>query len=246
MQNGLGMNTTIESLELYHFPNYDDNSDLWCRSLSFLRTNKALKSLMINLEGNVTESRATACRTTIALMLQENASLESLSIQGWSNEIQAEEYVKLIIALLHNTTLKSIIFQREGSICFTDDEDKQVAVLLKKNYELESLPDVKQGGDVGAILQLNKAGRRYLVQDGSSISKGVKVLSAVSNEIDCVFLHLLENPRLCDRSALEETANASTDGIRGSTISPANHNGKREQDQDQAFEEGKESRRRLT
>jgi hypothetical protein len=39
----------------------------------------------------------------------------------------------------------------------------------------------------------NRAGRFGLIKDGSSISKGVDVLSAVSDEIDCVFLHLLEN-----------------------------------------------------
>jgi hypothetical protein len=43
----------------------------------------------------------------------------------------------------------------------------------------------------------------YLIEDGSSISKGVDVLSAVSNDIDSVFLHPLENPRLCDRNAVE-------------------------------------------
>jgi hypothetical protein len=30
-------------------------------------------------------------------------------------------------------------------------------------------------------------------------------LSAVSDEIDCVFIHLLENPSLCDRRATEAT-----------------------------------------
>jgi hypothetical protein len=51
----------------------------------------------------------------------------------------------------------------------------------KKNYAMESLPviDLENWlGDVGAILQLNEAGRRYLIEDGSSISKGVKVSSA--------------------------------------------------------------------
>jgi hypothetical protein len=37
---------------------------------------------------------------------------------------------------------------------------------------------------------------------GSSISKGDDVLSAVSDEIDYVFLHLLENSSLCDRRAV--------------------------------------------
>ncbi len=122
-----------------------------------------------------------------------------------------------------------------------------MAVLLQKNFALERLPDIKQGGDVDTILRLNEAGRRYLVQDGSSISKGVEVLSRVSDEINCVFWHLLENPRLCDRSAVEiaSESNDNNPGSRGST-SPANHNGKREQEQDQALEEGKESRRRRT
>jgi hypothetical protein len=111
---------------------------------------------------------------------------------------------------------------------------------------LEKLPDINQGRDVGAILRLNAAGRRYLVEDGSSISKGVEVLIRVSDEMNSVFLHLLENPRLCDRSAVEIASDSTdTQGSRGST-SPVNHNGKREQEQDQALKEGKESRRQRT
>jgi hypothetical protein len=69
------------------------------------------------------------------------------------------------------------------------------------------VPDIPcaDDGTVKAILRLNAAGRRYLIKDGSSISKGVDVLSAVSDEIDCVFLHLLENPSLCDRRAADTT-----------------------------------------
>jgi hypothetical protein len=120
-----------------------------------------------------------------------------------------------------------------------------MAKILKKNYGLELLPDFDQrnlAGNVGAILRLNAAGRRYLVQDGSSVSRGVEVLSAVSNDINCVFLHLLENPRLCDRSAVEMASDSTPTEERRGSANPANHNGKREQGQ--AIEEGKESRRR--
>jgi hypothetical protein len=84
-----------------------------------------------------------------------------------------------------------------------DDESKEMASLLKKNYALMILPDVCRVGDVATTLRLNAAGRRYLIEDGSSISKGVDVLSKVNNDIHCVFLHLLEHPRLCDRSTVE-------------------------------------------
>jgi hypothetical protein len=61
-------------------------------------------------------------------------------------------------------------------------------------------------------LRLNEAGRRYLIEDGSSISKGVDVLSRVNNDINCIFLHLLENPRLCDRSAVEIVNSGESNG----------------------------------
>jgi hypothetical protein len=149
--------------------------------------------------------------------------------------------------LQHNTTLKrlelSYDVSSDGRVPLTDDEDKHLAKILKKNYALESLSNISsRAGDVDAILQLNSAGRRYLIEDGSSVSKGVEVLSRVNNDINCVFFHLLENPRLCDRSAVE-VASDSTEERRG-LANPANHNGKREEGR--ALEDGKESRRRRT
>jgi hypothetical protein len=80
----------------------------------------------------------------------------------------------------------------------TDDESKQLASLLKKNYALDSLPDIDfdPDGELGVILRLNGAGRRYLIHDECSVSKGVEVLSAVSDDLNCLMFHLLENPGL--------------------------------------------------
>jgi hypothetical protein len=153
--------------------------------------------------------------------------------------VEAEDHVALITALQHNRTLKTLRLHRFSTTQLTDDEDKQMAALLKKNYALESLPAINlknRGSDVGTILRLNGAGRRYLVEDGSSISKGVEVLSTVNDDINCVFLHLLENPRLCDRSAVEKV-NAGE-----STNSDGGGGGKREQ---ASAHTGKGSRRRL-
>jgi hypothetical protein len=73
------------------------------------------------------------------------------------------------------------------------------------------------------------------------------VLSAVNNEINCVFLHLLENPRLCDRNAVEEASDTESTDNSGGSASPANNIGKRERGRAQTEgTEGKESRRRLT
>jgi hypothetical protein len=56
-----------------------------------------------------------------------------------------------------------------------------------------------------SIPRLNKAGRRYLIDDPASTGKGVQVLCNVMEDesytdgqvLDCLFLHLRENPLLC-------------------------------------------------
>jgi hypothetical protein len=93
-------------------------------------------------------------------------------------------------------------------------------------------------GTVKAILRLNRAGRRYLIEDGSSISKGVEVLSAVSDDINCLFLHLLENPGLCNRRAVDAMIGRHQ---QGTNLDESSSSGKREQPQSQP---GKETRRR--
>jgi hypothetical protein len=55
---------------------------------------------------------------------------------------------------------------------------------------------------VGAILRLECA-RTSVSGSGRILRLKGDLLSAVSEEINCVFLHLLENPRLCDRRAVE-------------------------------------------
>jgi hypothetical protein len=250
IKDGLRMNERLESLELNRVHLSDDNSALWCRAFSFLRINKTLKSLLVDVHYGVTESCLPAFRFDIVAVLKENTSLESLSIRnGWNRTetIKAEEYIALVAVIQHNTTLKTFsVLYRNLSLRLTDDKDKQMATLLKKNYALESLPDIdldNEAGDVGAILRLNGAGRRYLIEDGFSISKGVEVLSRVNNDINCVFLHLLENPRLCDRSAVEIVS--TTDEINGRSSSSPNVSsggGMREQ---AGVHKGKESRRRL-
>jgi hypothetical protein len=217
IQNGLGMNTTLELLRFKNVRPLDDTATLWCSALSFIRTNNVIKSFMVDVQHVITESCLSAFRIDIATMLQENAAIHTFAIRGLHKiKIKTEEYrVLLVTALQHNTTLKTFSLCRTGGLELNDDQDKEIAALVKKNYALARLPDINlknQARDLGAILRLNGAGRRYLVRDGSSILKGVKVLSRVNNDINCMFLHLLENPRLCKRSAVERVTAGQSNG----------------------------------
>jgi hypothetical protein len=74
-------------------------------ALSSLRSNKTLKSLIIELKDG-TKSSLSAFFIDIAAMMQENASLESLSVGQSRNSSTIDDYFVLVTALQHNTTLK--------------------------------------------------------------------------------------------------------------------------------------------
>jgi hypothetical protein len=200
MRIGLGSNSTLELLELANIESSSNDTSLWLEALSFLRTNATLKSLHMSFEWNVTESHAAAIRMQLPAALRENESLETLSMIFKNTRL--EDYLELLGTIQPNTTLKSLRLHPLHGV--DEDETKDLIPVLKKNYGLEELPGLDHhAGDIRSIFELNRAGRRYLVEDGSSIAKGIDVLIGVSNNTNSVFLHLLENPRLCDRSAVE-------------------------------------------
>jgi hypothetical protein len=244
MRLGLLRNSTLESLNFLNIKSGDDYSCLWREALSFLRTNTALKSLHMSFADSMSESYAAAIRMELPAALHENESLEILSIS--SKDAGLEEYLVFVAAIQPNNTLKRIELHPSYLHPLYDmDEGKTKALflVLKKNYGLERIPGLHHGaGDINSIFELNRAGRRYLVQDGSSISKGVDVLSGVSNSINSAFLHLLENPRLCDRSAVEMSSIGNMDNTRAT--SQGNYSGGKREQQSLSHT-GNETRRRL-
>jgi hypothetical protein len=241
MRRGLAKNSTLKELSLANMVAGDGDGAVSARNaLSFLRTNSSLKSLTVSLAPAQNDSYISAFRLEVVKML-ENTFLETLIITSRGRSIAFKELFAVISALQRNTTLKTLDIGYQTPF-LTDDEVKQLVSSLMKNFGLERLvPDISctDDGTVNAILRLNRAGRRYLIEDESSISKGVEVLSAVNDDINCVFLHLLENPGLCDRRAAETTTRSRQPGAN---LYESSSTRKRERAQSQL---DKEPRRRL-
>jgi hypothetical protein len=62
----------------------------------------------------------------------------------------------------------------------------------------EGVSALDKTGELVTLLRLNQAGRRYLIEDAASIANGVELLMGVSDDLGCLFYHLLQNPTLCD------------------------------------------------
>jgi hypothetical protein len=192
IMKGLAKNSTLENPSLHDvLPSEEDGTLSARNALSFLRTNSTLS---VSFTPTQIKSYVSAFRLEAVKMMEGNPLLESLTIKESSGSaIIVEELLALISALQLNTTLKTLGFQASCFEKISVDEVNQVLSILKKNYGLERLKpaipcadDGTDDGTVKAILRLNAAGRRYLIKDGSTISKGVDVLSVVSDEIDCV------------------------------------------------------------
>jgi hypothetical protein len=164
-------------------------------------------------------------------------------------ETRFEDYLEFVAAIHPNTTLKRLQMNAVRLYVHDDKRMNDLIPVLKKNYRLEEIPGLDLGaGDVNSILKLNQAGRRYLVQDGSSISKGVAVLSRVNDDINSVLFHLLENPILCNRSAVEMSSSSigNMDNSAGSTpVASGNRRNGEKREQQAPSQTDKESRRRL-
>jgi hypothetical protein len=70
----------------------------------------------------------------------------------------------------------------------TNDELQEV---LKKDETYHSL--------IAGLVRMNKSGRSRALKDPSNKLAGVSVLNSISDNVDCLFLHLRENPSLCNR-----------------------------------------------
>jgi hypothetical protein len=175
----------------------------WRTILPFLRDNKTLTSFTITVNGGAMSLHvASFCIDTVA-MLENNSSLECLEIGNCSRGISLNNYFTALESLQTNTTLKTLRLHPVPDSLSKDVLIKHLISLVKKNYGLENLDEGlyehDKTGEVGTILRLNQAGRRYLIEeDSGSIAKGVEVLVAVRDDLGSLFCHLLENPLLCD------------------------------------------------
>jgi hypothetical protein len=173
---------------------------LWCRTLPSLRDNTTLKSLVIKAYDGFKHPDVSAFCIDTAFMLRDNNSLEVLNIN--TNGIGSDVYFTALESLQMNTTLKTLCLHPKLDTISDDGKIKHLISLVKKNYGLESLDEGliarDTTGELGTVLRLNQAGRRYLIEDVAPVAKGVEVLVAARDDLGCLFYHLLENPLLCD------------------------------------------------
>jgi hypothetical protein len=184
-------------------------------TVPFLRDNKTLKSCTYAVVGEAMEPHVAPLCIDAAAILKDNTSLEILDIKT-SNTISLNTYFAALESLQTNTILTTLHLHPKVDSVSDDGKIKHLTSLVKKNYGLESLDEGliahDTTGELGTILRLNQAGRRYLIEDVAPVAKGVEVLVAVRDDLGGLFYHLLENPLLCDIDHRHVATGTTSDG----------------------------------
>jgi hypothetical protein len=168
--------------------------------VEMIRTNKGLREISFR------DHRFTGSRLlSFVPALAQNMTLEFLDMSpswryGKTTENDMFQFVKKLV--LSESRLKRL--RVDGWL--GRDLCELLAPTMAKNFHLEEFVD--EGGlqfsttytTLNVVCKLNKFGRRYLVERGPECRvAGVGLLSAVSDDLDCLYYHLRENPGLCNR-----------------------------------------------
>jgi hypothetical protein len=146
---------------------------------------------------------------SLGTALAENPSLEKLDLHGDVSQLKSDDLIAFASRLSINRHLKC--FDLSGSPVLPLDvekdgerflEEMRNNVTLKKfNMTMPSSSlrehQPRWFAELQSLLQLNAAGRRYMVDDANNLYQCTEVLGAVRHDLNCLYLHLRENPGLC-------------------------------------------------
>ena len=163
---------------------------------------------LVDLTFNEVTSNGTVLR--VVEMAAFMPSLTNLSIRT--------DYSFELMDLALATCVRQSKSLRRISLCSNGRESNSVASVLlpafeeamKDNYQIREVTlfstmerddafDRAMVKNVKMFVRLNCAGRSYIATNVSDKHKGIKVLECVNDDLNCLLVHLRENPLLCQR-----------------------------------------------
>ena len=154
-------------------------------------------------------------------LVSHNTTLKELIIPFCKDHLGYHEFIQYVSMLKPNSTLETL--HLTDSITLSVEQYTNFVVIAKLNYGVSNYCTVfyKPSAIINtsapsyyshrvefhdtkvlnAICKLNKAGRKYLLDDQPCHVKGMNVLIAVRDDLHALYLHLLENPNLCKLGA---------------------------------------------
>jgi hypothetical protein len=200
----LGNNDTLKDLELT-LPRSDQNltshGTRIGRLFDFLADNCRLSTLSFTclpLTANDLISLGSA--------LPHNSSLRTLVVHADVSIIPIESFINFASQIAMNRHLKEFHLSGFPILPLTAEEDgERFLEAIRNNVTLEQFTRGFPKGtreprwflEFQFLLRLNRAGRKYILEDPTNNLSCAEILGAVRDELNCIYLHLRHNPSFC-------------------------------------------------
>lgn len=145
----------------------------------------------------------------------EHSQLEKLHILPRLDPAPVDTCIDFVRRLKPMGSLKDINLIQLKRNYMTDEQMADLLKSVRTNFSLQSLRlPIKRSSntrdkdmytendlpyELNCILTLNSQGRSYMIEDTANRKRGVELLIETDGNCDRLFLHLRENPVLCDR-----------------------------------------------
>jgi hypothetical protein len=142
-------------------------------------------------EANVVELLSNATKDAVCAFMECALSSRTIMPATVSNHVRAA-----ITRVIPDFTVTSPMNQS-----VRDHLEPDLIKTLVTNAELQEVlkKDIAYHILLASLVQMNKSGRSRALRDPSDKLAGLAVLNSISDNVDCLFLHLRENPSLCNR-----------------------------------------------
>ena len=120
----------------------------------------------------------------LAECVKSNQLLDYIELDCGIYRHEVEDFPCLVEAMKTNVTLQTFYCGRSNQVRiprFTSESSLQRLV--------------------NVICRLNRSGRAYMQSDPADRNESHAVIAAVSDDLDCVFFHLRENPMICEKGS---------------------------------------------
>jgi hypothetical protein len=175
------------ALESQTFADHGDKMILCCGREAFLFSSYQRLKVLQWFQENVKNSRVATIRLEVLEILCENSRSRPTHDSG----CPAEDYPSVLLYSAKYSAEESPV-----ACCDCDVEEDEFKKLIPVLEELRAgiSQTPSRRGRCRLHLAAEPSRASLSNEDGSSISKGVAVLSRVNDDINSAFLHLLENP----------------------------------------------------
>ena len=172
-----------------------------------LRDNHTLEDLVLD----VLEENSADVLVACICSLEGNRGLKTLHVTcGESNAgpyLSVEQGRSIIPSLRANFTLCTCplvivsppaedVAEVDSPSSSSSSSSSSESVDNKNTEDQNSDPNLVRR-EIGAFLRLNSVGREYMLEENPKKEEGVALLGNVSDNLDCIYFHLRENPGLC-------------------------------------------------